>query len=230
MKLVSEKTSIPCPKVEAAYILDGNGYIIMSYEAGKPFDKYWDEDASGEDKEGERERLIAQLKDYVLQMRGVKGSFIGSVDYTACRDGVFMWDHMERVQEYGPYDSQEALNEGLVQALENRNPPRTGPLNPLSSGYNKWWKLKQMARSFRSQEIVLTHGDLHAGNMVVREDGTVVLLDWGLSGFYPDYWEFYRATFNDTWRSDFFREIERFVPPFYMEAFVMRHIYNRILG
>jgi hypothetical protein len=59
LNLVSEKTTIPCPKVEAAYILDGVGYIIMSYEPGRPFDKYWD-DASDD----QRENLIAQLKDY----------------------------------------------------------------------------------------------------------------------------------------------------------------------
>jgi predicted unusual protein kinase regulating ubiquinone biosynthesis (AarF/ABC1/UbiB family) len=87
-----------------------------------------------------------------------------------------------------------------------------------------------MARSFKSKEIVLTHGDLHAGNMAVREDGTVILLDWGNAGFYPDYWEFYRATFNKAWRGDFLRQIERFIPPFYVEALVMRQLYDKILG
>lgn len=60
---------------------------------------------------------------------------------------------------------------------ERRNPPRTAPLDTQSSGYNKWWKLKQMARSFKGQEKALTHGDLHAGNMVIRDDGTMFLLD-----------------------------------------------------
>lgn len=224
MKLVSEKTTIPIPKVEAAYVLEGKGYIIMSYEPGERFDDYWD--AASEDV---REGLIAQLKGYVSQLREVKGSFIGRVDYTPCQDAVFMWDYVEGTHEYGPYDDQEALNEGLVKALENRNPPRTAPLDTTSSGYNSWWKVKQLARSFRSKEIVLTHGDLQAGNMLVRDDGTVVLLDWGLSGFYPDYWEFYRAHFNGAWRCDFLRQIERFIPPFYMEAFVMRYIFDQIL-
>lgn len=225
MHLVSQKTTIPCPKVEAAYILEGTGYIVMSYEEGRPFNEYWD-DAS----DAKREKLIAQLKDYVSQMREIKGSFIGGVDHSPCRDGVFAWDHQERTQEYGPYENQDALNEGLVQALENCAPPQTGPLDTQSSGYNRWWMIEQLARSFRSKEIVFTHGDLHAGNMLVRDDGTVVILDWGLAGYFPDYWEFHRATFNGAWRHDFVRQIERFVPPFYMEAFAMRQIFDKLVG
>ncbi|KAK2758823.1 hypothetical protein FQN54_003515 [Arachnomyces sp. PD_36] len=219
MHLVSTQTSIPTPKIEAAYVLDGRGFIVMSYEEGRGFAEYW-EDAS----EDEREGLIAQLKDYVSQMRKIKGPFIGGVDGSACRDAVFAWDWKPDSHEYGPYKDQEELNEGLVRACRYCHPPN--PDREKSS----WWMTYQLARSFKSKEIVFTHGDLHPGNMVVRDDGTVVLLDWGLSGYFPDYWEFYRATFNGAFREDFHPQIERFVPPFYMEACALRQIFERILG
>lgn len=42
--------------------------------------------------------------------------------------------------------------------------------------------------------MVLTHSDLQAANIRMRRDGTVVLLDEGLAGFYPEYWEYCRVS------------------------------------
>ena len=177
MYLVATQTTIPTPRLEAAYRYEGEDYIIISYEHGLSFPYWWDNAP-----EDQRENAIGQLKDYVSQLRKIKGSFIGGIDHTPCRDAIFDWDHPDRIQEYGPYADEQAFNEGIVQALDNRSPPIENP-DPESSGYNIWWQLEKLARSFRNHEIVFTHGDLIGGNMIVREDGTVVLIDWGLSGF-----------------------------------------------
>jgi hypothetical protein len=42
LHLVSMCTTIAVPKLLSAYILGGVGYIIMSYEKGEPFERYWD--------------------------------------------------------------------------------------------------------------------------------------------------------------------------------------------
>lgn len=36
---------------------------------------------------------------------------------------------------------------------------------------------------------VFTHGDLDWGNIQVRPDGTIAILDWEYAGWYPRYWE-----------------------------------------
>ena len=40
LHLASTRTTIATPKLLSAYILDGVGYIIMSYEVGEPLSKY----------------------------------------------------------------------------------------------------------------------------------------------------------------------------------------------
>ncbi len=225
MHMVSEQTTVVCPQVIGAYILNEVGYIIMSFEQGEDLPQYWDKAASME-----REHVIAQLKDYVKQMRAIRGDFIGGVDYSSCKDGIFDWDYRGLDREYGPYADEASFNDGIAMALANRVPPARCDPDPESVGFNNGWMEQRLARSFKGHDIVFTHADLHSGNILVRADGTVVLLDWGLAGYWPEYWEFYRATFMGTFRPDFIREIERFIPPFYMEAFVMRQIFDKLVG
>ncbi|OGM48216.1 hypothetical protein ABOM_002149 [Aspergillus bombycis] len=226
LHLVSRRTTIAVPKLLSAYILDGTGYIIMSYEPGTPFDQYWD-NAS----QTEHRRILAQLTDYVQQMRAIEGNFIGGLDRSACRDGVFEGAHVDYSKHsYGPYESEQSFNEGMVQALRDRLPAELlkSENDPESSFWASEYILQQTVRGLKGHKIVFTHGDLHEGNMLVRSDGTVVLLDWGLSGFWPEYWEFYRAMFNPPWRTSWDRMVEKFIPPYYVEYDVMKKVFGTI--
>jgi hypothetical protein len=42
----------------------------------------------------------------------------------------------------------------------------------------------------RGHKSVFTHGDLHPGNLILREDKTAVIIDWERSGWYPSFWEY----------------------------------------
>jgi thiamine kinase-like enzyme len=58
---------------------------------------------------------------------------------------------------------------------------------------------------------VFTHAYLEACNMRVRPDGTVALLDWEYSGWYPVCWE---ASLNVIWRDKedgFHRYLRRYL-------------------
>ncbi|KAB8274737.1 kinase-like domain-containing protein [Aspergillus minisclerotigenes] len=208
LHLVAKRTTIAVPKLLSAYILDGTGYIIMSYEHGTPLEQYWD-NAS----ETEHQRILAQLTDYVHQMRSIEGNFIGGLDHSPCRDGVFeggYGDHTKYI--YGLYESEESFNEGMVQALRDRLPAKLleSENDPESNFWASEYILHQTVRGLKGHKIVFTHADLHEYNMLVRSDGTVVLLDWELSGFWPEYWEFYRSMFNPPWRTSWDRMVERF--------------------
>ena len=58
-----------------------------------------------------------------------------------------------------------------------------------------------------SLPLVLTHLDLHPGNIIVGDDGRVWLIDWEHAGFYPQWFEY--ASMVDEW--DFLGRWERWV-------------------
>ncbi|PYI25867.1 kinase-like protein [Aspergillus indologenus CBS 114.80] len=224
MHLVSSRTSIPIPRLLSAYILDGVGHIVMSYEEGEPLDTYWD-GAS----EPQKQDVLHQLQDYVTQMRSIIGQFIGGIDFSPCRDGIFEGGYGDyESYRYGPYASEPEFNEGVVQALRDRLPPesRDEVERQDSAFFTREYIMYQTVRGLRGHSIVFTHGDLHPGNLLVRADGVVVVLDWGLAGYWPEYWEFYRAMFNPPWRPVWDRMIEKFIPPYYVECEVIKKVFG----
>ncbi|RAH65217.1 aminoglycoside phosphotransferase family protein [Aspergillus aculeatinus CBS 121060] len=224
MHLVSNRTSIPIPRLLSAYILDGVGHIVMSYEEGEPLDTYWDRAS-----EPQQENVLHQLQDYVTQMRSIIGRFIGGIDSSPCRDGIFEGGYGDyESYRYGPYASEPEFNEGVVQALRDRLPPesRDEVNRPDSAFSTREYIMYQTFRELHGHSIVFTHGDLHPGNLLVRADGVVVVLDWGLAGYWPEYWEFYRAMFNPPWRPVWDRMIEKFIPPYYVECELMKKVFG----
>ncbi|KAJ0418496.1 kinase-like domain-containing protein [Aspergillus carlsbadensis] len=226
MHLVSTRTSISVPKLISAYILDGVGYIAMSYEMGEPFEHYW-----ARVSEEEQTRILNQLHGYVSKLREIEGDTIGGIGGEPCRDGIFEAGYGDYMKySYGPYPPEESFNEGMVQALRDRLPQEVlrGENDKESVFFTAEYFLYQTVRSLKNHGIVLTHGDLHPGNMLVQADGTVVILDWGLAGFWPEYWEFYRALFTASWRTSWERMVEKFVPPYYVEYSVINKVFATV--
>lgn len=226
LHLAATKTTIAVPTLHSAYVLDGVGYIVMSYEEGEEFEKYWDRVS-----ETERDHVLEQLREYLNQMREIKGDYIGRLNNSPCKDGIFLGGYGDYTKySYGPYPSEESFNEGIVQALRDRLPAETIKReNDLESTFfNGEHELYQTVRSLKNHEIVFTHADLHPGNIIVRADGTVVLLDWGLAGFWPDYWDSYRARHCFHWRVSWSRMLEKFIPPFYLESNLMMRVFATV--
>ena len=47
--------------------------------------------------------------------------------------------------------------------------------------------------------ITFTHADLHRGNILIsqhRPPQILAIVDWGQSGWYPDYWEYCKAAYT----------------------------------
>ncbi|KAF5852142.1 hypothetical protein GGP41_000883 [Bipolaris sorokiniana] len=65
--------------------------------------------------------------------------------------------------------------------------------------------------------IVFTHGDLHRGNIIVNATSpakVVAIIDWQLSGWYPDYWEYCKALFTAEWGKEWRDYIHQFLDPY----------------
>lgn len=169
----------------------------------------------------EQDAVLKQLRDYVNQMRDIQGSFIGGLDGSRCRDGIFEAGYGDSTRySYGPYHCEASFNEGIVQALRDRLSPEVldREHDHESNFFNNEYFLHQTVRGLKGHKNVFTHGDLHPGNIIVRADGTFVLVDWGLAGFWPEYWEFYRTMSSHPCRASWERMVEKFVPPFYCRA------------
>lgn len=195
MRFVQRKTSIPVPTVYDAYEKDGIGYIYMSRVGGVRLSSIWKR-LSGEEREG----ILIQLRGYVRELGGLRGGFYGGMGRSECRDVFFNHCCVGHAEEhvrhsYGPFDSREEYNEGLVQALCNSRP---------EGGFSvEDEELAARVRSLEGEEVVFSHGDLRLNNICVDEEGGVSIVDWGNAGFsFPqrDYIEARLRPGKRTWR------------------------------
>jgi hypothetical protein len=121
----------------------------------------------------------------------MKGIFIGSIDGTACEDQLFT----DELGAYGPYEDESKFNRGIVTALKRS---KQGP----------WVELicDMVVDSLQNHQIVFTHGDFAPRNILVQGTKVVAVLDWELSGYYPEYWESVKALWRPPWESSWIKE------------------------
>lgn len=118
-----------------------------------------------------------------------------------------------RMMESGPYSNEAEFHDGLIKAMR------------LSQD-NVWVDMvAESIKAMPSHETVLTHSDLTPRNIIVRGDKVVVILDWGLSGFYPEYCEYVKACYRPDWASGWVRErvVDRIMKPYILEHAILLH-------
>lgn len=74
----------------------------------------------------------------------------------------------------------------------------------------------------------MSHGDISPRNILVRGTKVVAILDWEMSGFYPEYWDYVKSVYKPAWESGCIKDkvAERILPPYYAELAVMLHVHN----
>lgn len=65
---------------------------------------------------------------------------------------------------------------------------------------------------------MFTHGDLQLQNIVLRDDGRVSIIDWGLCGWFPACWEYCYAMYASQLDPDFARYIPKFLDEYAPEC------------
>lgn len=200
MLYLRKMTRIPVPTVYA--ILTNKKtereIIIMEYIPYLSLDKTWSTlDVA------EKEDVAKQLATYFTELRALPspGFFgcslpaeFGNLGKKPLPD--FLFTPHGTDEGFGrPFNTIEQLGKGLGECLTNSD--TTEP--ERREFYNR---LIPMILKNESPPV-FTHGDLQLRNIIRKEDGQVVIIDWGLCGWFPEWWEYcytvYAADFSTDW-------------------------------
>lgn len=206
MRFIRENTKIPIPEVYDAYTDDETGRvcIIMEKVEGQTLNEAW----PGYN-DADKETVIQQLREYFNELRSLKSSIISCTDGSPCDDQYFD----DNIGGYGPYSTEEDFNQGLI--------------NAWTKGREDDALIRFLCRTLRhnmqGHEFVMTHNDFAPRNILVRGSRIVAILDWELSGYFPEYWEFAKAIWRPDWDSSWMKDdlVERVLDPYYQQASVI---------
>ncbi|EXL92869.1 kinase-like domain-containing protein [Fusarium oxysporum II5] len=186
--------SVPVPEMYGWTEDGGEVFLYMQLVEGVTLENIW-EFLNKEDKTG----ICDQLRDMVVDLRQVKRNsndeFLGQINRGPLQDVVFA--------------------DGIR--------PRAGTiLVPASGSHWEGHELEDIPDPYRQllhddPGVVFTHADLHQSNIMVSEGWPcriVAIIDWHQSGWYPDYWEFYKAEYTNHWESEW---VQKYIPMFLNE-------------
>lgn len=167
------------PKVRAVYDIHTVSSIGPSASAmisdrvtGDRLSEVWG-DLSDEARSG----IIAQLRQQISNMRSCTQSYIGRIDNRSA------YNFYERVpgSVCGPFINEEHFDEWCLSRVPD------GLFGLTRKKWTKWLE-KERQRPFRN--MVLTHGNLSPRNIIVADGVVTGIVDWEMSGFWPEYAEY----------------------------------------
>ncbi|KAF1846479.1 phosphotransferase enzyme family protein [Cucurbitaria berberidis CBS 394.84] len=208
MLYVAERTSIPVPKLYAAYAygpLDRDvsdfgsvydTYIFMEFIEGEDLERSWERCTAIE-----RQTISADLKKYMTELRAIPAAdYIGSVHGGPVTDVILEWSTTSK----GPFRSVEDFNATIAETFVAKSKGHVGPY------------IRGMLNSHK-HGIVFTHGDLRPANIIVRDGRLAAIVDWEMAGWYPDYWEFAKAFYIEHFITEWATHLLGILTPYYCE-------------
>ncbi|KAI9375772.1 kinase-like protein [Aspergillus egyptiacus] len=166
--LLAERSQIPVPEVLSAYTINDIGFILMTKIDGQPLGSCMDRMSPEE-----LSAISRQLKAYIREWCAFSSSFLGSVGGNT-----------------GPFDSFEQYKHGIVEALRASR-PNDGVWSDEEEALRQ--KILTASPALADTLGVLTHGDVHPGNIMVKDGVITGILDWGDSGYSVPEREFFAA-------------------------------------
>ena len=220
MLFVQQSSNVPVPTLYALFHDEetGNNFIVQEYIPGQDMFRYWDTlDQAG------KEAVASQLRRHLDELRSIPSpGYYGGVWRQPIMDF-----YLTGGMDVGPRPDTPACDteEEWVEAMLTMGQDIYAVEPPMRY---EW--LKTMYHSgLRGHEPVFTHGDLDRGNILVRDDGTLVLIDWEYAGWYPSYWEFSNMSIVVSHRDDWCLWLSRFLQEYALEAGWMFHFRSWIM-
>jgi aminoglycoside phosphotransferase len=162
------------PKVRGVYDIITRRPIarvmISERVPGEPLVDVW-QNMSEAEQTSVKEQLRAQMR----QMRTLTQPYIGRIDKQPTRN-IY---NTTFVRHCGPFEDEESFDEWCLARLSGGSFQRW-----------KWKRVLEKQRRKSTGRFVLTHGDLSPRNIMVDGSTITGIIDWELSGFYPEYVEY----------------------------------------
>lgn len=194
MLFIKQSTTVPVPTIYAMYSRRQGeevpiNYIVMEFIPGTCLRDEW---ASLD--ESSKLAVTGQLRGLFSELRQIPSpGYYGIIGRRPFEDHVFCscWDDRPPVPA-GPFTSEAQVLDALAQKYSHHWPEH---------GKGAFYK-RVLPLVLRNHPPVFTHGDLQRKNVVVRDDGKVVLIDWEAAGWYPSFWEYSMAMFACDFKDD----------------------------
>ncbi|KAI9849020.1 MAG: hypothetical protein M1837_005911 [Sclerophora amabilis] len=209
LKFLAQKKISRVPKLLAAYTfgplnrkIEDHGslydtYIFTEFIEGETLETMW----PSYDNET-KTRIAEQLKEFWDTLRSIpRADYIGSVFRGPLLDHMFKRNAPSR----GPFDSEETFNAAITATYQAT---RGGHSSAL---------VAELLRSHKHQ-IVFSHGNCRPNNIVVKDGHVEAIVNWGLAGWYPEYWDFAKAFEGRTFRTDWEIYLPTILKPYYYTA------------
>ncbi|KAK3297352.1 uncharacterized protein B0H64DRAFT_416481 [Chaetomium fimeti] len=191
MLFVQQSTNVPVPKIYAMFHDKKTGidFVIQEFVPGHKLGDVWEYlDLA------QKGAIALQLRRHFDELRSIPspGYYAGIWKQRVPHDHFtgYYADHFtgDRASHdpirdqaiLGPHETEEEWTRAMVLCLDFHQPAR----------YELPVKDRYYPTVFKGHESVFTHGNLRPDNLVLREDKTVVIVDWWNSGWYPSYWEY----------------------------------------
>ncbi|KAK1768893.1 kinase-like domain protein [Phialemonium atrogriseum] len=175
MQYVASHTTIPVPKLYAVHAEEnGSIYIEMAYVQGDTLASAW----SGLSTD-QRNTIFADIKQHVSCLRELQPPTQDMVS-SALQNPAY--DCRIGARFYGPlnHDEFHSLARGHLR-MEDVAPFLGREVHKVHT------------TRYRTH---FTHADLAPRNIIVGGGRVAAIIDWGFSGWYPEYWEFTKAHYN----------------------------------
>lgn len=180
MEYVRRNTKIPVPRVHAFFTSeDGKrGFIVMDYIEADAVLNHIQCQIS----DSQRKHYALQINEYIQQLRwlggnaaSVMGSWKPQLPTEAAPYHNVFYKSLDDLQPTSPFTTLEELKRHWLGRWVKRGDIGSPP---------------DISIEGVSDEIVLTHGDLAARNILVKDGSIAAVLDWDSFGWYPSFWEY----------------------------------------
>ena len=178
----------------------------MSYIPGSTLQELWPTLST------DSKQIIAeQLKSHFDELRAIPSPspcYFGSLETHICVDRRQLT--RLNVGEHRLISSEKEFNKFIMTDLLHHYP---------TEYYNM---LLSMMR--QDHRVVLTHGDLHPRNIMVKDTVVTGIIDWECAGWYPEYWEYIKGLTSEGPVVDWWRYLSKVVSPYNAEWAIDRQL------